>query len=73
FYKNNVKLTIGAEGSFGMSTEDGYDYDGTYLEDGITYQTFSSTKNKVFQFVVCWMNPCTDDNDAQTWFGAITR
>ncbi|MEI5908918.1 hypothetical protein WAK64_17865 [Bacillus spongiae] len=74
FYKNNSKLTIGAEGEFvdaDPSYRDHYfSYNGDYLPNGIEYQTNKKTKDRIFQFGVSWIHPCTGDNDIQTWFGA---
>ncbi|WP_407272465.1 hypothetical protein [Radiobacillus sp. PE A8.2] len=70
FYKNSTKLTIGAEASFGLETEYGYDYTGNYLSNGIQCETNSSTKNQIFHFGASWIQPFTEDNDHQTWYGA---
>jgi hypothetical protein len=69
FYKDDIKLTIGAEGEF-----DEYpayiDYSGEYLDNGIQYETFEATADRTFKFGVSWIQPCTEENDVQTWFGA---
>ncbi|MDX8362975.1 hypothetical protein [Cytobacillus sp. IB215316] len=72
YYKNDIKLSIGADGEF---VDDPYhdpyfDFTGEYLSNGIEYQTTKITKDKVFQFGICWIQPCTDENDDQTWCGA---
>ncbi|SHG83040.1 hypothetical protein [Ornithinibacillus halophilus] len=70
FYKNLTKLTIGIEASFGMEEEDGYDYSGRYLNNGIEYETNVTTDHRIFQFGISWIQPCTEENDHQTWYGA---
>ncbi|MEO4052904.1 hypothetical protein [Solibacillus sp. CAU 1738] len=69
FYKDGVKLTIGVEAEFDDQLS-GYDYSGDYLNNGITYETFETTEDKILQFGVCWIEPRTEENDHQTWFGA---
>ncbi|WP_335870963.1 hypothetical protein [Bacillus sp. 2205SS5-2] len=72
FYKDNIKLTIGAEGEFvdKQHRYQGYDYSGSYVSNGVQYKTFSTTEDKNFRFGVCWIEPVTEDNEVQTWFGA---
>lgn len=69
FYKDDIKLTIGVEGEFTDYPRD-IDYSGDYLSNGIQYVTFQTTAERKFNFVVCWIQPCTEENDVQTWFGA---
>ncbi|WP_427107670.1 hypothetical protein [Lysinibacillus xylanilyticus] len=69
FYKNDIKLTIGVEGEF-TNKPDYFDYNGDYLSDGIQYITFQETIARRFVFGVCWIQPYTEENDTQTWFGA---
>ena len=69
FYKNDVKLTIGAEGEFSDFPEC-IDFSGNYLRNGIQYVTHPTTADKKFKFGVCWIQPVTEENDTQTWFGA---
>ncbi|MBU9723858.1 MULTISPECIES: hypothetical protein [Bacillaceae] len=70
FYDDSTKLTIGIEASFGLESEDSLDYSGSYLSNGIEYETNLNTVNKIFQFGVCWIRPFTDYNEQETWFGA---
>lgn len=72
FYKDEIKLTIGAEGEF---CDPVYQYlgcgcNGNYLSDGIEYETDEKTDDRVSSFGVCWIQPCTSENDHQTWYGA---
>lgn len=69
FYKNDIKLTIGLEGEF-TNYPKYLDYSGDYLSNGIQYVTFKTTVDRKLKFGVCWIQPCTEDNDIQTWFGA---
>ena len=69
FYKNDIKLTIGAEGESGYINL-GYDYDIDYLKNGISYRIMPSTKSNTFIFGISWISPCTDENDHYTWYGA---
>lgn len=68
-YKNDLKLTIMVVGEFEDYPEH-LDYTGEYLSNGIQYETFQSTENQTFRFGICWIQPCTEENDFQTWFGA---
>ncbi|MCT2535025.1 hypothetical protein NC661_02820 [Aquibacillus koreensis] len=70
FYKGRIKLTIGIEASFGMEVEDGYDYTGNYLSNGIECKTNLYTEDQIFHFGVIWIEPYTQENDHQTWYGA---
>lgn len=72
FYVKDIKLTIGAEGEFygHIYQSYGYDYNGDYLSNGIEYKTYKRTKDKMFKFGVCWIQPYTEENDVQTWYGA---
>jgi len=71
FYINKGKITIGCEGDFGELSEfSTYDFDGILLKNGIQIDTDTSTKGQKFQFGVCWLLHCTDENDVQTWYGA---
>lgn len=69
FYKEDIKLTIGVDCEFTDYPKD-IDFSGEYLRDGIQYKTFPTTADKKFRFGVCWIQPCTEENDHQTWFGA---
>lgn len=69
FYKNDIKLTIGVEGEF-TDYQRYIDYSGGYLSNGIQYVSFPTTAERKFVFGVCWIQPCTEENDTQTWFGA---
>ncbi|MFB5089578.1 hypothetical protein PGC35_20750 [Psychrobacillus sp. PGGUH221] len=69
YYRNDIKLTIGVEGEF--TDEAKYiDYGGGYLSNGIQYVTNHTTSDRKFYFGVCWIQPLTEENDIQTWFGA---
>ncbi|MFT9846995.1 hypothetical protein [Aneurinibacillus sp. REN35] len=72
FYQDDIKLTIGAEGEFYDPIYQylGYDYNGDYLSNGIEYETYETTEDRIFSFGVCWIQPYTTENDIQTWFGA---
>ena len=69
FYKHNVKLTIGVEAEF-TDHPNYIDYSGDYLDNGVQYRTTKSTKDQRFKFGICWIQPFTDENEVQTWFGA---
>ncbi|WP_277587139.1 hypothetical protein [Psychrobacillus antarcticus] len=69
FYKNDIKIIIAIEGEFTDYRED-IEYGGDYLSNGIQYETFQNTADKKFYFGVCWIQPYTEENDIQTWFGA---
>ncbi len=69
FYKNDIKLTIGADCEF-TDFPDYIDFSGDYLSNGIQYVTFQKTADRKFSFGVCWIQPYTEENDTQTWFGA---
>jgi len=69
FYRNDIKLTIGAVGEFTNDTKN-IDYGGDYLNNGIKYVTNHTTADRLFYFGVCWIQPMTEENDIQTWFGA---
>lgn len=69
FYQNDIKLTIGVDGEFSDFPKD-IDYSGDYLNNGIQYETYNTTANRKFYFGVFWIQPLTEENDVQTWFGA---
>lgn len=58
FYKEDFKLTIGV-------TADFLKQEGRLLENGIEIITTSP-----IEIGVCWIQPVTDANDVQTFFGA---
>ncbi|MFC4408946.1 hypothetical protein ACFOZY_00710 [Chungangia koreensis] len=68
FYKEDIKLTIGVEGEFHNPKYS--DYTGEYLSNGIQYKTNQTTVDRKLNFGVCWIQPVTEENDVQTWFGA---
>lgn len=68
FYKDKLKMTIAVEAAFEQFKMD--DYSGHYTNNGIAYETLDSTMDRTFQFGVCWIDPCTPENEHQTWFGA---
>lgn len=71
FYINKSKISIGCEGDFGGLLEFcTYDFDGMLLENGIQIDIDTFTKGQKFQFGVCWLLYCTEENDVQTWYGA---
>ncbi len=70
FYENGGKLTIGCEGWFGEPEEHGYDYNGSYLDNGLEIEITPHTKSKSFLFGVAWLDHCTDESDVQTWLAA---
>ncbi|MPN29667.1 hypothetical protein SDC9_177120 [bioreactor metagenome] len=74
FYQENIKLSIGIEcdtGYFDTGERIGnYDYDSSYLNNGIGYSILPNTKSHTFLFGIAWINECNDENDLQTWFGA---
>ncbi len=70
FYEQGGKLTIGCEGWFGYPEEYNYDYNGTYLGNGLEIEISPDTKSKDFLFGVAWLEHCTGENDVQTWFAA---
>lgn len=70
FYINNGKITIGCKSDFGMPENGGFDYDGTYLDNGLEIFIDSSTKSQNFIFAISWLIKCTDENDIQTWFAS---
>lgn len=69
FYKDNIKLTIGAEGEFHEYPQN-IDYSGKYLDNGIQYETFQTTGDRIFKYGVSWIHPCSKENEIQAWFGA---
>ena len=69
FYKGDIKLTIGVQGEFGYYQKY-HDYNGNYLDNGIQFYMYPDSASRVIQFGVCWIQPVTDENDIQTWFGA---
>lgn len=75
FYKVDSKLSIGIESDAGYiegerESDFGYDYDSEYMDNGIAYIILPTTKTEQYVFGVCWIEGLTDENDAQTWFGA---
>lgn len=70
FYSERGKITLGCYASFGDYLDYNLDYDGSLCHDGIEVDIFSSTKTQVYKFGVCWLDVCTEENEAQTWFGA---
>lgn len=69
FYRNDLKLTIGVVGEFTDDTKY-FDYGGDYLSNGIQYVTYPNTSDRKFYFGVCWIQPLTEENENQTWYGA---
>jgi hypothetical protein len=75
FYYSGIKLTIGIEGDSnylaGKRFSDcGYDYDCSYLKNGIRYDILPMTKSQEFVFGIAWVKNCTEVNDVQTWLAA---
>ncbi|WP_080844414.1 hypothetical protein [Cytobacillus gottheilii] len=69
FYKDDIKLSIRAEGEF-HEYPVYLDYSGKYLDNGIQYETFEATEDRTFKFGVSWIQPCTEENEVQTWLAA---
>lgn len=59
FYKEDIKLTIGIAAEFLEQQP------GMYIQNGIQI-----TSNSPVLFCICWIQPCTKENDIQTYFGA---
>lgn len=70
FYEKEDKLTIGCEGWFGFHEIYKYDYDGSYLPNGLEIDILPQTKSRDFIFGVAWLNQNTEKKDVQTWFAA---
>lgn len=75
FYNENVKLSIGMEGDTGYLFDgtrysDEYDYDTDYLSNGVEYDVLETTKTEIYRFGIAWIEPYSEENDIQTWFGA---
>lgn len=69
FYKGNTKLSIGMENDdLGLESE--YDYDTSYLDDGVQYEIRTFTRTLKYVFGIAWILNFTDENENQTWFGA---
>lgn len=68
FHHAHAKLTLGLHGEVGDS--DQFDYDVSYLADGLSYEVFPDTTTSEFWFGVAWLLEPTDDNQHQTWFAA---
>ena len=58
FYQNGLKLTLGIQADFEKQS-------GKLLSNGLEITT-----NEPVNFIVCWINDVTKENDHQTWFGA---
>ena len=58
FYQNGSKLTLGIQADFEKQS-------GKLLSNGLEITT-----NESLNFIVCWINDVTEENDHQTWFGA---
>ena len=50
--------------------ESKFDFDVDYLENGMAYQILPFTKTAKYLFGLSWIQPCNEQNDVQTWFGA---
>ena len=75
FYIADKKLTVAAEGDAyyidnTRYSDYQYDYDVSYLDDGLQYDILPFTKSQIFVFGISWINSCTIENDHQTWFAA---
>ena len=76
FLSDDIKVTIGAYGEEpgyvkGVLCRDhDFDYDVSYLPNGLTYEIYPSTKSNTFVFGVSWIFPRTNENDHQPLFGA---
>lgn len=72
-YQGNIKLSIGIECEScylnGKRVSD-YDYDSEYINNGIGYTIFPTTKSQTFIFGLAWIKEYNKTNEVQTWFGA---
>ena len=80
FYKDDIELSIGAEGENDYLLDGtrlgnyDYDYDVDYLKDGMACHFLDITKTKQFWFGICWIHNLSKDEenyDTQTWFGSV--
>lgn len=75
FFIHDVKMSIGVVGDDWYSPYTGkreskFDFDVDYLENGMAYHILPFTKTAKYLFGLSWIQPCNEQNDVQTWFGA---
>jgi hypothetical protein len=74
FCQGSVKLSIGMEGDIGYLSNGmrigEYDYDNSYLDNGVQFEVLPYTKTSKYVFGIAWINKVNDENEVQTWYGA---
>lgn len=77
FYQDDMKLSICVECETGYLPNgsrwsDRYDYDVSYLENGMSYLILNKTKEDKYIFGLSWIDNVVDNHgrDVQTWFAA---
>lgn len=77
FYQDDMKLSICVECETGYLPDgsrwsDRYDYDASYLENGMSYLILNQTKEDKYIFGLSWIDNVVDnpERDVQTWFAA---
>ncbi len=70
FYSEGGKLSLGCTASFGELPDYDCDFDGNLISNGIEIYISPTTKSQTFEFGVCWLLKCTEENEVQTWYGA---
>ena len=77
FYQDDMKLSICVECETGYLPNgsrwsDRYDYDASYLENGMSYLILNKTKEDKYIFGLSWIDNVVDNHgrDVQTWFAA---
>jgi hypothetical protein len=74
FCQGSVKLSIGMEGDIGYLSNgvriSEYDYDNSYLDNGVQFEILPDTKTSKYVFGIAWLNKVNDKNEVQTWYGA---
>lgn len=69
FYQDNIKLTIAVVDEFTDDSEVS-SARGQYIKNGIKYDIDENAASRKLLFGICWVQPVTEENDIQTWFGA---
>lgn len=72
-YKDNIKLSIGVEADtcyLDGERISNYDYDSIYLQNGLGYYIFPTTKSQNLIFGIAWINGYDETNEVQTWFAS---
>ena len=77
FYQDDMKLSICVECETGYLPNgsrwsDRYDYDASYLENGMSYLILNKSKENKYIFGLSWIDNVVDNHgrDVQTWFAA---